>query len=455
MAKIRKRGLPDVVFTSVDGNIGVPLDLESTGVTGILFDISTQPNLFSKGYGKENAENIAAGDVVQINTLYDAEDVYGIKPREEVLEGQQEEDVNFMYGIPHYHISEFFRGTGNKNNNADLYVMFADCSKNWDAIDVLQNASGGTISQIGVYTEQNLWGSEGTEDGTYALKVVGDLQDKAEQLADEHAPAVIVLSANTGNLGGDGEESKQIDLKKIPECLTAENNKVAIIFGQANHSTVNEMQMANPTNAPVGVLGMTMGLISIARVHESIGHVRQFNMFGENFQRVELGFGDLNIKDGGFVSKNALESIPRRVLDELADKGYNFPIKYNGIPNGVFMCYENTGTTGDYRTVAINRVVHKARRGIRLALLPQLHSSVLVSRVDGTLTSSKITELQNLVVEVLDKMHKEDEISGYRVSIDPKQQVLVNDTIHIKYVIVPKGTVTKIPVEDGLDVNTK
>ena len=35
----------------------------------------------------------------------------------------------------------FFRCSGNIDGNGRLYVMFADCSSNWSAIDIMQSNS--------------------------------------------------------------------------------------------------------------------------------------------------------------------------------------------------------------------------------------------------------------------------------------------------------------------------
>ena len=44
------------------------------------------------------------------------------------------------------------------------------------------------------------------------------------------------------------------------------------------------------------------------------------------------------------------------------------------------------------------------------------------------------------------------EISGYAVTIDPNQNVLVDDTLRISYVLVPVGVAVKIYVEEGLSL---
>ncbi len=52
-------------------------------------------------------------------------------------------------------------------------------------------------------------------------------------------------------------------------------------------------------------------------------------------------------------------------------------------------------------------------------------------------------------------MQAAQEISGYSVTIDEKQNVLVDDTLRIGYTIVPVGVATRIYVEEGLSLTAK
>jgi hypothetical protein len=80
------------------------------------------------------------------------------------------------------------------------------------------------------------------------------------------------------------------------------------------------MQLLNANNTPVGFLGAVMGAIAKANVQESIAWVRQFNLFADDFQNIELGFGDVNLDaNGEFTSLNMYESISPVILDELDD----------------------------------------------------------------------------------------------------------------------------------------
>ena len=95
---------------------------------------------------------------------------FGIIERVEATD-EEEMNVNFLHGIPAYHIREFFRMSGNPGGSGKLYVMFADCSANWDALEIMQRAAGGMINQIGIWTEQPLWKANGASE-QYNLNLV-------------------------------------------------------------------------------------------------------------------------------------------------------------------------------------------------------------------------------------------------------------------------------------------
>ena len=344
--------------------------------------------------------------------------------------------------------------SGNIDGPGRLYVMFADCSENWDALDVMQRAADGLISQVGIWTEQPLWKLNGEQE-KYNLNLVKGINDKAVALAELNQPLSVVLCANPSNTGGDTEEAKVIDLNRIPSAI-CESSRTSVIFGQARNDQNATIQYRNPNHTPVGFLGAVMGALAKASVHESIAWVRQFNLFADDFQQIELGFGDLTLDaEDEFVSTNLYESLSPVLLDELDDKGYIFPIKYSGRENGIYISKDQTCSNGDYRTIARNRTINKSRRAVREALLPYLHSPLMVNPATGFLAPSKITAFKTLISDILAKMQTAQEISGYAVTIDPNQNVLVDDTLRISYVIVPVGVAVKIYVEEGLSLTAK
>lgn len=446
--------LGNVFISDVDGNIPYMAPSDQEKVTGLLFDVSLQPQLFTAGYGKNNESKLKLNDVIYITNRKSAVNDFGIIDRVDVIDPDEENNENFLHGIPAYHIREFFRMAGNVDGPGKLYVMFADCSTDWNAIDVMQRVAGGMINQLGVWTEQPLWKLDGDAD-KYNLNLVKGLNDKAEALAAQNQPLSIVLCANPSNTGAQTSAAKQVDLNKIPTAI-CESSRVSVIFGQASHETIARMQYRNVNNTPVGFLGAVLGAIVKANVHESIAWVKQFNLFADDFQNIELGFGDINLNaDDEFTSLNMYESLSPVLLDELDDKGYIFPIKYSGRENGVYISRDQTCSHGDFRTIARNRTINKSRRQVRTVLLPYVNSPLLVNPSTGYLAASKITAFKTLIGDILGKMQAAQEISGYAVTIDPNQNVLVNDTLKISYVIVPVGVATRIYVEEGLSLTAK
>lgn len=445
--------LGNVIIKDVDGNIPSSGVSGQEKVTGLLFDVSLQPELFTAGYGKNNESKLKLGDVLYITNFKSAIKDFGIIERVETTE-DDENNVNFLHGIPAYHIREFFRMSGNVDGNGKLYVMFADCSASWDAIDVMQRVAGGTINQLGVWTEQPLWKLNGAEE-KYNLNIVKTLNGKAVAMADQHQPLSIVLSANPSNTGSSTSEGKQINLNKIPTAI-CESSRISVIFGQARSSKVLTMQKRNANNTPVGFIGAMLGAIARANVQESVAWVKMFNLFDDEFQDIELGFGDINLTaDDEFVSLNMYESLSPVLLDDLDEKGYIFPMKYAGRENGIYISKDQTCSVGDYRTIARNRTINKSRRAVRAALLPYVNSPLLVNPATGFLAPSKISAFKTLIGDILAKMQTAQEISGYAVNIDANQNVLIDDTLRISYVIVPVGVATKIYVEEGLSLTAK
>ena len=109
--------LGNVFITDTDGRLPSATSTSNEKITGLLFDVSKQPELFTAGYGKSNESKLKLGDVCYITSRAQAIKDYGIIERVECDEGD-EATKNFMFGIPNYHISEFFRMSGNLMDTA-------------------------------------------------------------------------------------------------------------------------------------------------------------------------------------------------------------------------------------------------------------------------------------------------------------------------------------------------
>ena len=426
-----------------DGNIGKSSTIATEKVTGLLFDISKQSKFFTEGAGLAVKDKLN-GNVIEVNSMDDLKEL-GIT----AYSGDTSKDL--LFGIPYYHINHFFSIQGDAGR---LFIMFADCSKDWSAIDMMQRAAHGLISQLGVWTEQPLWKQTDTSADTYSLNLVQTLNSKAASLADNNAPLSILLSANSAVVGTTDADVKAVSLAKIPSAITSNSRFVTVLLSQGLDATVNAMQLANENSTPVGVVGAALGCLALAGVQESFAWVNKFNL-GGYFPDIEMGFGDVTRVDKKFTSTISYLSLSKSQIDTLDDKGYVFLCKYSGLEEGVYFSKDQTCTDGDYRTVARNRTIHKSRRNVRNALLPYVNSPLKVDPSTGYLSAAKITMFQNIVTAILGTMQDNEEISGYSVKIDKNQNVLKNDKLVIKYSIVPVGVAASIEVVEGLSLTNK
>lgn len=435
--------LGGVFMTDTDGNIGSSVTTATEKVTGLLFDISKQSSFFSEGAGLA-AKDKLEGNVIEINSMSDL-DALGITP----YTGDNSKDL--LFGIPYYHINHFF---GIQGETGRLFIAFADCSLNWDAIEDMQRAAHGMINQLGVWTEQSLWKQTDPSAETYSIDLVTGLNAKAVALANENAPLSIILSANSAVIEGTEGNSIQVALNKIPTCQI-NARYVSVLLGQGLDTDVTAMHLANENATPVGNIGAALGCLALASVQESIAWVNKFNLIGY-FPDIEMGFGDVTINaEGKRTSTLKYSSLNKIQLDNLDDKGYIFLCKYAGLESGVYFSKDQTCSDGDYRTIARNRTINKSRRAVRNALLPYVNSPLKVDPSTGYLSAAKITAFQNIVTDILTTMQTNEEISGFSVTIDKNQNVLKNDTLVIKYSLVPVGVAARIEVIEGLALTNK
>lgn len=435
--------LGGVFMSDTDGNIGTSSTTSTEKVTGLLFDISKQAKFFEEGAGLAVKDKLQ-GNVIEINSMDDLKEL-GIT----AYSGDTEKDL--LFGIPYYHINHFF---GIQGSTGRLFIMFADCGVDWNAIEQMQRAAHGMINQLGVWTEQSLWKQTDPEAETYSIDLVTDLQSKAASLADENAPLSILLCANSAVIATDEESVKKVELGKIPTCVI-NARFVSVLLGQGLDADVSAMQLANQNLTPIGNIGAALGCIASASVQESFAWVNKFNLIGY-FPDIEMGFGDVTLNsESKLTSTLKYSSLNKIQLDDLDDKGYIFLCKYSGLESGVFFSKDQTCSSGDYRTVARNRTIHKSRRAVRNALLPYVNSPLKVDPSTGYLSSAKITMFQNIVSDILTTMQNNEEISGFSVTIDKNQNVLKNDTLIIKYSLVPVGVASRIEVVEGLALTNK
>lgn len=434
--------LGGVFMTDTDGNIGVERSSVTDKVCGLLFDISAQTDFWTKGPAADLAEQLKDA-VVELNSMDDVA-ALGIQ----AYTGETEDGISkdFLFGIPYYHIEHFFKLNGGTGR---LFIAFADCSANWNALIDMQQASGGIINQFGVWTEQSLWRVTDAAAEKYAIEIVDDIQLVANSIANEyHAPAVFALNANPAKVQTASGTDTTVVFSKIPSCVV-DCRYVAVALGQAIDTDVRAMQIALESKTPVGNIGAILGLLARDNVADNIGCVMNCNL-GNYFPDIELGFGDCTATDGALKNSMRYSALSQKQLNTLDDLGYIFMVKYAGREGQIFFNGDATCSDGDYRTIARNRVINKSRRGVRQGLLPYVNHKLKIDPATGQLSAAHITLFRNTVNDVLQAMVDNEEASGIgTINIPAAQNILKNDKLTLKYSLVPMGCSKTIEVEEG------
>lgn len=440
--------LGNVYMTDTDGNIGSSVTSDVEKVCGLLFDISGQTDFWTKGQGIKAAENLRDA-IVEINSLDDAEKL-GINAYDADATGDDGASTALLAGIPYYHIKHFFTMAGGTGR---LFIAFADCSKNWNAIIDMQKASNGIISQFGVWTEQKIWKKMDSSANQYTISLVGDLESIAEQMAnDYHAPSYIVLSGNSSKVTTASGDSSSIVFSEIADAIV-DARYVSVLLSQAMSTDVKKMQASLTSTTPVGVVGLVLGALTQASVGESIAWVQKFDIVNY-VPAVEMGFGDSTIENGVIKNATSYSALTKYQLDQLDEKGYIFMRTYEGREGHVYFTKDRSCSSGDYCTIARNRAINKSRRLVREALLPYVNSPVKVDPSTGNLSSAQITIYKNLLTDALSAMATAEEISSVgTITVPASQNILKTKILTFSYTLIPLGCAESIEVTEGLAIS--
>lgn len=434
-------------MTDTDGNIGVERNVSTEKVCGLLFDISAQPTIWTVGKGVAMAAQLQ-DTIVELNRLEDAE-ALGITKYtgDTTMVDESPVSADFLNGIPYYHIKHFFQQNGNSGR---LFIAFANCASNWNALIDMQKAAHGAISQFGVWTEQSLWKLPSDNAELYTIQLRDDLETVGEVLQrDYHAPVTILLNANVAKVATANASITNVVWSKIPTCIS-KARYVTILLSQDSCDEVAAMQTGLASLTPVGNVGAALGALADANVGESIGWVDRHNM-ADYFGDIEFGFGNATVVEHKLTNPTRYDSLTANQIDHLEDLGYVFLCRYNGLEGGIYFISDRTCSDGDYCSLSRNRVINKSSRNIRTVLLPYTNAPIKVDPSTGRLSAAQITVFNNLLSGVLTAMQDAEEISGVgAINIPAAQNILKNCRLDFSYSIVPLGTSKEIHVEGGL-----
>ena len=356
---------------------------------------------------------MAAGDIpagfkterVQALSTIDAAEAAGIVDYTTAADGTQTA-APWAVRVLHYHLSELYR----INPAVSLYVGIFEKPQGdnmtFAEIKTVQNFADGRIRQLGVWCGDRV----PSEDDLTAI------QGQAATLEAQGAELSVVYAPKVANV-------KQISTK-----LAGGNKcRVSVVIGQAGSGTGAELykDKANAAKASVSGLGVVLGLISKAKVHQCIAWVKEF---------------PTGISLPAFGDGTLLRDMDKALVEQLDTARYLFFVTQQG-QSGSYMNDSHTmdSATSDYASIESVRTMDKGARGVRAYLIPELGGNVYVDADTGKLASYTVAHLETVAGHALEDMEKAGELSGYKAEIDPDQDVAASSTVDIvlKKVAVP------------------
>ena len=317
--------------------------------------------------------------------------------------------------VLHYHLSEMFR----VNPGISLYLgIFAKPETyNFTEIKTVQNYSSGRIRQMAIWAG----------DVALAADDLVKIQGVADALDEENAPLSVLYAP------------KVADVTKLPADVAGVNKcRVSVVIAQAGSGDGADLYAddSNKTvKTSVSAIGIVLGLLSAAAVHQSIGWVKNFPT-GVNVP----AFGDGKL----------LRDLDKAVIEQLDSERYIFFRTYPGISDSyVNDSHTMDDATSDYAMIESVRTMDKAVRGIRTYLIPELGGNIYIDADTGKMQSYSVTHLQTTAGKALEDMEKAGELSGYAVEIDPEQDILSTSEVEVVIKQVAVGVMRKIKVKIG------
>lgn len=313
----------------------------------------------------------------------------------------------------HYQLEEVFR----INPSITLYVgLFSKPeSMTFKELKTVQNYAEGAIRQMAIWNGD----TAPTADNIVKLEAVADSLDT------ENAPLSTLYAPLVSNY------------KNLPNNLATNNPRVSVVIAQAGSGTGAELYKSkdNKAKATVSAIGVALGTLSKAAVHQCIAWVKNFP---SGISMPALGDGTL------------VRTIDKGELEKLDTNRYLFLNNVVGVAGSYWNdSHTMDSPTSDYAAIESVRTMDKAVRGIRTYLTPELGGNVYIDPDTGKLQSYTVSHLETTANIPLEEMEKAGELSGYKAEIDAEQDVLSTSTIEVTIKNVPVGVVRKFKVKIG------
>ncbi|MBS1641547.1 MAG: hypothetical protein JSR11_03630 [Bacteroidetes bacterium] len=313
-------------------------------------------------------------------------------------------NANLLVKIMHYHISQLFRF----NPDAILYVgIFSepavDAEHTFEELNAIRIYAQNKIRQVGVFSKK-----------AYVTAHIGLLQDCYNSAYLTKSQFEILYTPNMVGVANDA----------LPDYSQGTNPNVHVLIAQDGAALGKALFTAAQTYS-VGCIGAALGILSLSKVSENIGWVEKYNLSEDG--------GELDVpalSNGTLVSELAESYIKHDGI--LDTKRLIFIKKYPNITGSYFNdSHGCVKASDDYAYIEDNRTIDKAIRGIYANMMPHINGPSLFDKVTKKLRTETISFIQLEASKALEQMEKDDELSGYTVTIDPDQDSYNTGSIEI------------------------
>lgn len=335
-----------------------------------------------------------------------------------------------------YHVKGFFR----MNPEGTLYLGIKTDGSAIDAKDIaaLQNWANGAIRQCGVFTGK-------LNDNIIAY------QTECNTLENEHKPLSLICTTSGCTVSVTDPSSTSTDTNLT---VSVSEDQTYILSNLASSST--NLISAGRCNVSVlvgcdldenligkklghygyyGCLGICLGAVSKASVHECIAWVQKF---------------PLGLAVPGLICDKPISEVSTGDQEYINENRYIFVRTHVGNADNFFNdSHTLDEPTSDYAYIENVRTIDKACRGVRANLLPYLNSPLKVDAETGQLDPGTVAFLETTAGKALEDMEKAGELSGYRAEIDPEQNVLATSEVEVLIKNVPMGVMRSVHVKIG------
>lgn len=297
--------------------------------------------------------------------------------------------------------------------------IFSTSSANQRAV-LIVNASGGRLRLLGVsHLEVSSGSIKPAVDGLPGNLIGGvtSAQTLAKHYQGKNQPFHVILSGD-----------KLSTLSGLKDFSTASNNRVSMLIS------------GRSLKKKKAALGITLGTLAALPVQRGLGRVKN---------------GPLPITNAVFTNtpSSGTQETPERnvsLYTNLHDRRYLFIRHYPGKVGYYFADDPNlSAVTDDTPTISDGRVIDKVIRLANDTYIEELGEEVLLEE-DGSLASGQVKYLSEKMENVINQtMTINGEISSTEVYIDPKQNILTNDTLQAEIKIIKVGYSKSITIRLG------